>query len=56
MGEGALATNTTGGSNTALGRDAMYSNTTAHDNVAVGKKCFKRQYNWSRILPWAKDL
>jgi hypothetical protein len=36
MGNRALINNTTGGSNTGLGRDALFSNTTASNNTAVG--------------------
>ncbi len=36
LGNGALATNTTGGSNTAMGESALGANTTASNNTAVG--------------------
>ena len=34
-------TNTTGGSNTAIGPAALFSNTTASNNTAVGRDALK---------------
>jgi trimeric autotransporter adhesin len=41
MGQGALQTNTTGHSNTAIGYQSIYDNTTGSQNTALGDRALE---------------